>query len=90
MEINLNGNFNIGRDFGTIQLQALAGKAETAAKASSTLGVRTSEVDVLRQSEPVMDVPESALKRDDELGRLVSRAFNLPPPPMPDFAQLDS
>lgn len=30
-------------------------------------------------------VPESALRRDDELGRLFSAAFSLPPPPMPAF-----
>ena len=89
MEINLNGNFNVARDFGAIQSQqAQSAQTKAASQQSSALGVRASEVDVLRQSEPVMDVPESALKRDDELGRLVNRAFNLPPPPMPDFAQL--
>jgi hypothetical protein len=30
-------------------------------------------------------IPESALSRDDDLGRLVSSAFNLPAPPMPSF-----
>ena len=30
-------------------------------------------------------IPESALSRDDDLGRLVSSAFNLPAPPMPPF-----
>ena len=30
-------------------------------------------------------VPDSALRRDDPLGRLVSAAFSLPPPPMPAF-----
>jgi len=30
-------------------------------------------------------IPESELSRDDDLGKLVSAAFNLPPPPMPDF-----
>lgn len=31
------------------------------------------------------EIPESALTRDDELGNLIGRAFNLPPPPMPAF-----
>ena len=30
-------------------------------------------------------VPDSALQRDDPLGKLLSTAFNLPPPPMPAF-----
>ena len=32
-------------------------------------------------------VPESALRRDDALGRLFSAAFSLPPPPMPAFPE---
>ena len=35
--------------------------------------------------EAVEAVPESALRRDDALGRLFSAAFTLPPPPMPAF-----
>ena len=31
------------------------------------------------------EIPESALTRDDALVDLIGRAFNLPPPPMPDF-----
>lgn len=31
----------------------------------------------------VESVPDSALDRDDLLGRLVNAAFNLPPPPIP-------
>lgn len=30
-------------------------------------------------------IPEETLSRDDALGRFVSSAFSLPPPPMPDF-----
>ena len=35
--------------------------------------------------EAVEAVPESALRRDDALGRLFSAAFARPPPPMPAF-----
>ena len=35
--------------------------------------------------EAVEAVPDSALRRDDALGRLFSAAFSLPPPPMPAF-----
>ena len=41
--------------------------------------------DVLQGSEPLSDVPADALVRDDRLGRIVSSAFNLPPPQMPEF-----
>ncbi|MBP5787814.1 MAG: hypothetical protein J6Y19_08375, partial [Kiritimatiellae bacterium] len=32
-------------------------------------------------------IPDSALTRTDPLGLLVSSAFDLPPPPMPDFSR---
>ena len=44
-------------------------------------------LDVIRGSEPIAEVPDSALTRDDELGRLVSFAFNFPPPAMPEFKE---
>lgn len=37
--------------------------------------------------EAVEAVPDSALRRDDALGRLFSAAFSLPPPPMPAFPE---
>ena len=40
----------------------------------------------LASAEPVAEIPDVALSRDDALGRLVGAAFNLPPPPMPAFA----
>ena len=41
----------------------------------------------LASAEPVADIPDAALSRDDALGRLVNAAFNIPPPPMPAFEQ---
>ncbi len=32
-----------------------------------------------------IDVSESALSREDSLGKLINSAFNLPTPPMPKF-----
>lgn len=43
-------------------------------------------LDPLQGSEPTADVPDAALSRDDDLGKLVNSVFNLPPPPMPAFA----
>ena len=42
-------------------------------------------LDVLQGSEPVSDVPSKELVRNDGLGKLVAFAYNLPPPPMPNF-----
>ena len=33
------------------------------------------------------EIPEDALARDDKLGQLIAGAFNLPPPPMPNFME---
>lgn len=41
--------------------------------------VQTSDID------DVESVPDSALDRNDALGRLISSVFSLPPPPMPAF-----
>ena len=39
----------------------------------------------LASAEPTADVPDAALRRDDNLGNLINTVFDLPPPPMPDF-----
>lgn len=88
MEINItrNGFGNIGlgsvnADFG------MAAKPKDV-KASKPLNVQSTTADALRNSEPVAEVPEAALSRDDALGNLVKAAFNLPPPAMPDFQNI--
>ena len=61
-------------------------KAESPASPPSDLRLSDARTfDPLQGSEPVADVPASALSRDDDLGRLVASAFNLPPPPVPAF-----
>ena len=92
MEINLNsggfGNVGIGRESpGAVGIGlgseangigAKPGSRDSVTFASATTG--------LASAEPVAEVPEAALSRDDGLGRLVASAFSLPPPPMPSFA----
>ena len=91
MEINLsnNGLSNIGA--GREALDAAAIGIGQEAKVGS--GVKPQDAVTITNAprgvssaEPVFDVPDSALSRDDALGKLVTAAFNLPPPPMPDFA----
>lgn len=93
MEINLNnnglGNIGIGRE--TLGVSQPDAKPETidASRVSDNTSLRISDSSAratgLASAEPVADVPEAALSRDDELGKLVNAAFSLPAPPMPAF-----
>ena len=86
MEININSN-----GFGNVGLGSVNADFGTAVKPQNVqktkpLNIQSATVDALRNSEPVAEVPDVALSRDDAIGRLVTAAFNLPPPPMPAFA----
>ena len=93
MEINLNSNGfgNVGMGQGTPETtgvnfgrEANAAASPQALRISSPApGVQAGE---LAAAEPVAEVPDAELVRDDALGQLVKAAFNLPPPPMPAFA----
>jgi hypothetical protein len=95
MEINLNNNglggIGIGRE--TLGVRLTSAKPETtdASRVSDNASLRISDSSsraqptALASSEPVADVPDAALSRDDELGKLVNAAFSLPAPPMPAF-----
>ena len=86
MEINIGNN-----RFGNVGLETQGMSFDAPSKTKNFLaptlaGVQTPTVDALQRSEPVADVPDAALGRDDALGKLVNAAFSLPPPPMPTFA----
>ena len=98
MEINLNnngfGNVGMGRE--TFDAKGIdAGNAATDASqvssSSNSLQISNRSSDAkaagLASAEPVADVPDEALSRDDALGKLVLAAFSMPPPPMPAFAE---
>ena len=96
MEINLNsngfGNIGMGRE----SFDATSVGAGNATKGASGIDAGRGTLDKvtftrtqpsnIASSEPVANVPDAALDRDDELGKLMSAAFNLPPPPMPSFS----
>ena len=93
MEINLGNNIGARQDGFQVSGQG-SEVAKTAASGirQSASSLRTSDIGLdafnpVKDSEPVSEVPESALMRDDELGKLVSAAFSLPAPPMPSFAE---
>ena len=92
MEINLNnsgfGNIGIGRDAPDANgvgagVEPKGADAKTVSRGAVTF---TNAPAALASAEPVADVSDAALSRDDALGKLVSSAFNLPPPPMPAFS----
>ena len=92
MEISFNGNLGIGRETGNIGSLDAGHMANDASKVSDATSLHVSrqmsqmQPADLASAEPVASVPADALLRDDALGKLVKSAFNLPPPPMPAFA----
>ena len=89
MNINLS-NIGIGTGtFGMGNQSNVEGKkvdGQNSAIAGQELQIsEVNTLDVIQGSEPISEVPEAGLFRDDTLGKLVSSAFNLPPPPMPEF-----
>ena len=86
MEISLN-NIGVRRetfDAGAENVGHKAVDASRAVHSESNLEI-TSGISGFTSAEPVAEVPESALVRNDALGNLVSSAFNLAAPQMPDF-----
>jgi len=91
MEINLGSNIggNIGmrNDSSGANVGNVGGKTSDASllsRLSNNLTVGKG-VDALASAEPTAEVPESALTRDDALGKLVNSAFAFEAPPMPTF-----
>ena len=89
MDINFN-NIGIGNGAYGIGDQAKVDGSKVEAQKTGGQDIKLSgaqSFDVIRGSEPIAEVPDSALTRDDELGRLVSSAFNFPPPAIPEFKE---
>ena len=86
MDVSLS---NIGARTSTTVSVDAGTKASKAGEANTlSLKVANDDVsafDISNLSEPVLDIPDAALLRDDNIGHLVARAFNLPPPSMPIF-----
>ena len=90
MEININNFGNMGIRPETFGANGVGANRETSAASNDarlqsnlTIGEGSA---ALVSAEPVADVPDAALDRDDALGKLMNAAFNLPPPPMPSFS----
>lgn len=90
MEINFsnNGLNNIGAGREAFDAAAIGvgheAKVGSGVKPQDAVTI-TNALRGVSSVEPVFDVPDSALSRDDALGKLVTAAFNFQPPPMPSF-----
>ena len=86
MEINLNNNGigNLGMGQGITDMQGVVA-AKNAQKAGAAAPLTITEAMASPEDVEAAAIPESALSRDDDLGKLMDKAFNLPPPPMPTF-----
>ena len=90
MEINLSNNIGVRQNMDGFQVGSPAPKVEhavTAENRPTAPELRLPAFDPVKGSEPTTEVPESALMRDDALGKLVGAAFNLAAPPMPAFTE---
>ena len=84
--INSNTTGNIGM-VDHVALEATQGvpDSEQARPAKPDLTITNATV-ALGEVESA-EISEDTLARDDGLGRLITGAFNLPPPPMPHFGE---
>ena len=86
MEINLGNNFSANMGVTSETATQMSAKVENLkVKAPDITTTSRTTFDPVKGSEPTADVPDAALSRDDDLGKLVNSAFSLQPPPMPDF-----
>lgn len=85
--MNLDFNINIGRTQApATSVPPQDTPKNPAARPSAALTI--SQAPAAPEDIAAATIPDSALTRDDPLGRLVSSAFTLPPPPMPDFSSI--
>ena len=93
MEISFNNGAN--REFGvrqeTMDASRVSGSASPVAQTQNHPAAQLSNhltitrADVSAEDIAAAEIPESALTRDDSLGNLIGKVFNLPPPPPPAF-----
>lgn len=83
MNVNLN---NITANT-TIATQAAMAAADADKAKASELGsydLTITLAETAAEDIKAAEIPECALRRDDDLGKLVSAAFSLAPPPFPN------
>ena len=81
MDISINRNLNANKAGFEAGVSAVKSKEIAAEK--PLLSITSKAAD--EESSIGSDIPDAALSKDDALAKLVSSAFNFPPPPMPNF-----
>ena len=85
MNISLNTNTNMASvAAGTVSAETKATAASQSKAASPALQITEADVSPLGSISSGW-IPEGALDRNDDLGKLLSSAYNLEAPPMPQF-----
>jgi hypothetical protein len=87
MEVNVN-NLGIRHEILNAGATGASGGPADAPRSSgvkANLKITSRTADGVSSMEPTATIPDAALSRDDDIGKLVKSAFNLPPPPMPNF-----
>lgn len=83
--MNINFNINVAKTTAPAEIPEAAAPKTTAASATPDLTI--TQAPASAEDIAAAAIPDSALTRDDDLGQLVSFAFNLPAPPMPSFPE---
>ena len=82
---------NIGNGLGSVPIAPLGGETlqplgeSCDAKRPKPLTITDMPPGIPEGEPSIDDIPDTALSRQDPLGLLVARTFNLPPPAMPNF-----
>ena len=84
---NIGGNIGARNDSSGASVNNIGGKTSDSSNLSISSNLTIGHgVDALASAEPIADVPDSELVRDDALGKLVNAAFVFQAPQMPSFA----
>ncbi len=81
MDISINNNHGVNKADFEVETPAVQPNGNNAEKPLLSI----SNISADEESSIGSDIPDTALSRQDALGKLVNSAFNLPPPPMPQF-----
>ena len=91
MEVNVSNNaanWSVRRETANVSAASSVASEARVAPATARAPLTITRSAASPEDISAAAIPESALTRTDALGQLVASAFDLPPPPMPNFASL--
>ena len=86
MELNVNNLHTTTAVGGSMPVDSNAPPDANRRAASSARTLTISHAVPSKDEISGAEVPETSLTRNDKLGDFIASVFNLPPPPMPNFA----